>query len=328
MKRIQISSYGPPDVLEMAECEIPVLRDDEILVRVQYAGINPKDCLIRKGKFKTFTGKKFPLAIGNDFAGEVLRTGKSVVHVQAGDPVWGMLNGFRSGAYASVLSAKPDEVGLKPASLSFAQAAATPLAALTALQALRDLGGKNARTACINGASGGVGTFAVQIAKAFGMDVTAICSSRSADLCIKLGADHIIDYTATKINELQQPFDIFFDVFGNQSFPAARRLLNRKGVYISTIPKLPNFLQQFITYVSPGKKAKVILFKSNENDLGVLAQMIENGSISPVIDREYPLAEAADAHRYIETKRAHGKVVLAIPQENTSCVDEERYSAS
>ena len=313
MKAVLFFEYGAPGVLKISEIDLPEILDDELLIKVSCAAVNPKDCFIRKGKFKLFTGRKFPQTIGNDFAGEVVRTGKSVKNFQVGDRVYGMLNGWCSGAYAEFVAAKSTEIAHQPKLLSVEEAAATPLAALTALQALRDLGKiKPGSRICINGASGGVGTFAIQIARAFGGVVTAICSFRNIEFCKQLGADHTIDYTKTDIVDTGNQFDIFFDVFGNYSFSKVRKRLTPKGVYISTIPNIRNFFDHYRTKFSFGKTARVVIVNANSEDLNILAELIDTGKVKPVIDKIYPLEKAAEAHEYIQTKRARGKVLLAV----------------
>lgn len=313
MQQIRLTGFGGPEVLELAEVARPQPERGEVLVRLHAAGINPKDCMVRKGKFRAFTGARFPQGLGHDFAGEVVALGPGVSEPALETPVFGMRNGWRVGAYAEYAVARTDELAPMPAGLDWTQAAAVPLAALTALQALRDL----AHTApgdevLINGASGGVGTFAVQIAAALGARVTAVCSARNAELVRGLGASAVHDYNDADPLDLPARYDAFFDVFGNKSFPRARRRLKLRGTYVTTVPNAANVAWHLATRLSPLQRARLVVVKSRRADLATLAAWIEAGQLHPVVDRSYPLDQAGEAHAYIETKRARGKVVLVV----------------
>jgi len=313
VKAIQFDRYGAPAVLACREVAEPVCGPAQLLVRVHAAGVNPKDCLVRKGKFRWFTGRRFPLGVGHDFAGTIEAVGPQVHDFQAGDAVYGMTNGWHGRTYAEFLVAQPSETALKPASLGFAEAAAVPLAAMTALQALRDIGGVTpGQRVCINGSSGGVGTFAVQIAIILGAHVTAVCSGRNADLVRRLGAHQVLDYTHDDIRRLPEPVDVFFDVFGNGVFPEISPCLKPRGRFISTVPGLPILKWGLFSRLWPGPRAHLVIVKSCAADLQTLSGWIVEGRLHPVVDREYPLAEATQAHVYVETKRARGKVVLTV----------------
>lgn len=310
-RRIELPRFGPPEVLSLAEVPRPRPRRGEVLVRVHATGVNPKDCMVRKGKFRLFAGTRFPQSLGHDFAGEIAACGPGVDDPPPGTAVFGMRNGWRVGAYADHAIAEPDELAAMPGHLAWEQAAAVPLAAQTALQALRDLGGvKHGDRVLINGASGGVGTFAVQIARILGAHVTAVCSARNADLVRGLGADTIHDYAQSDPLTLVEAFDTWFDVFGNKSFPSARPALTRRGTYISTVPDGRSVGWHLATRLSPGRRGRLVVVRSRRRDLEALARWMEAGHLHPVIERTYPLAEAADAHALVETKRARGKVVL------------------
>ncbi len=313
MNAIVYNRYGPPEELCLKELPRPEPQRHEVLVEVHAAGINPKDCMVRKGKYRWFTGRKFPQIPGYDVAGIVVATGEAVKDFQPGDAVLGMVNGWKGGAYAEYMTLPASGLARKPANITFEEAAAVPMAGQTALQALRDIGKiKAGHIVIINGASGGVGTFAVQIAKTLGARVTAVCSHRNIELMHQLDADATIDYTQRDVLETAQQCDIFFDVFGNKSFSGVRPLLKWRGIYISTLPKLRNFRDAALTYLSPGKRARVVIVTSRRQDLALLAGWVESGKVRPVLDRVYPLRAVADAHRYLETKRARGKVVLQI----------------
>lgn len=285
----------------------------EVLVRVRAAAVNPKDCLVRKGKFRIFTGRRFPQGLGHDFAGEVAAVGSRITGIAPGDVVFGMTNGWRGRAYAEYLLASPDELAPKPAALDFIQAAAVPLAAQTALQALRDLGRIGAGSKiCINGASGGVGTFAVQIAAIFGAEITAICSSRNQDLVRGLGADQVLDYAGGDSLRRLPRCDIVFDVFGNQRYRDVAPHLASNGVFISTVPSRRIFIDRWLTPRHQGPRARLVIVRSRSADLIWLARQIEDGRLRPVVDRVMDLAAAGAAHAYVETRRARGKVVLRV----------------
>lgn len=311
MQRVQFNRYGAPDVLEMGTAPTPEPAAGEALVRVAAAAVNPKDCLVRKGKFRLITGKRFPQTLGQDFAGRIETLGAGVDDLHPGQHVFGMLNRWSGGAYAEYLRAPAGELAPMPETLSFEQAAAVPLAGMTALQALRDLAGlQEGRRVLINGASGGVGSFAVQIAKHLGATVTAVCSARNAELVAGLGADTVVDYRAIDPLDLRERFHVVFDVFGNKPYPRARHLLTARGVHVTTIPNAANVIRHLATRLSPLKRGLLVAVRSRRRDLDLLSDWIRAGRIHPVIDRSYPLAEAARAHAYIETKRARGKVVL------------------
>jgi NADPH:quinone reductase-like Zn-dependent oxidoreductase len=314
MKAIVYNRYGKPDVLEEQEVGIPSLPPDRILIKVYAAGVNPKDCLVRKGKFKLFTKKDFPKQLGYDFAGVVAETGQGIDIVKPGDAVYGMLNGWTGTTYAEYLIAAPDELSPMPDNLTFTQAAAVPLAAQTALQALRDIGKINSsHQVCINGASGGVGTYAVQIAKTFDAQVTGICSQANVGLITHLGADHTIDYHTQNILKQGKKYHIFFDVFGNFKFKKVKQILKPGGIYISTIPSPARLFKDLWHRINHfGKEERLVVVKSKTADLRFLKDLIEKEKLTPIVDKTFPLSQARDAHTYVETKRARGKIVLTV----------------
>jgi NADPH:quinone reductase-like Zn-dependent oxidoreductase len=313
LKAVLFDRYGPPEVLVVGQTALPARRGQEMLVRVHAAGVNPKDCLVRKGKFRWFTGRRFPLGLGHDFAGTVEAVPHRGNGFQVGDAVYGMTNGWKGRTYAEVVPVRPAEAALKPANLTFAQAAAVPLAAQTALQALRDIGCvTGGQRVVINGASGGVGTFAVQIACLLGAHVTAVCSGRNVDLVRGLGADRIVDYQQEDLRGHADAVDVFFDVFGNQRFPDIRPLLTPRGRFISTVPGLPIFKWGVLSRLRPGPGAHLVVVKSRARDLQTLSAWIEAGRLVPLVDRSFVLEDVQQAHAYIETKRARGKVVLKL----------------
>ena len=311
MRAVVLERYGGPEVLQEVSVPRPVPRRGQVLVRTRFIGVNPKDVIVRKGNFKALTGKRFPIIVGHDIAGEVVEAGVGA-DLAPGDLVFGMINDFAGRAYAEYAAVDSQQLAKAPASIDLSVAAAAPLAAQTALQALRDDAGvQPGQKVLINGASGGVGVFAVQIAKILGAEVTAVCSHRNVDLVAELGADRVIDYTATELVELDERFDAFFDVFGNYNFDKIKPLLGPRGTYVHTIPNARIFMEVARTFVRR-KRAKIVIVKSKRDQLDWIRQQIDGGHLRVVVDRSFPLSDAADAHRYMETKRARGKVVLEV----------------
>ncbi|PJF21509.1 MAG: zinc-binding alcohol dehydrogenase [Phototrophicales bacterium] len=311
MKAVVIYRYGKPDVLQIVDLPLPRIKPDEALIKVRFAAANPKDTFIRKGRFKLLTGWRFPLQLGSDLCGDVIEVGHQVNHIRVGDVVWGAVNGWRGGAHAEYIAIKGAWVAHKPTGISDAEAAALPLVSLTALQALKQF--KAGQRIFINGASGGVGTAAVQIAKVLGLHVTATCSERTVELVKSLGADELVDYTQQDIKRLDAQFDVFFDVFGNFHFSSVQGLLTHDGRYITTVPNPRNFwdaLRTRFTY----QTAQVIVVQSNIADLERLRNWVETGQLKPVIDSVYPLSDIRAVHEKLETKRTQGKIVLEIAQ--------------
>ncbi len=307
--------YGPPEVLEVRQLPSPQPGPNQVLVSVRAAALNPKDSLIRKGKFRRLTGNRFPRQLGFDVAGVVAALGQGVNRLQVGDEVFGMMNGWGGGTVAQQVCLLVSELALKPQGVSFEEAAAIPLSALTALQALRDEGkvGPNARV-LIHGASGGVGVHAIQLARILGAHVTTTSSAKNVDLCRELGAHEAWDYAERTGLEKHSDWNVFFDVFGNRSFGQVRGALAAKATYVSTVPSVRLILQQGLTRFF-GKRAKLVIVNSNTQDLELLARWIEEGKLKPVLDRVVPLIDVPAAQAHIETKRARGKVVIQMTSE-------------
>lgn len=311
MKAIRYRRYGPPEVLDWVDVPAPTVRPGHVLVRVCAASLNPKDCLARKGKFRALTGGRFPRACGYDFAGTVISVGKVGRPFKEGDEVFGMLNGWAGGAHAEQVLVPADEVAPRPESIALSDAAGLPLAGQTALQALRDLGRvRPGAHILVNGASGGVGTLAVQIGRALGARVTAVCSGRNAELVSSLGATAVLDHATFDVTALPDTYDVVFDVFGNRSFAEVLPGLAPGGVYVTTVPRLASIGRHLLSIVRPGRKAWLVMVRSKAADLMWLAREVEDGRLRPVIDRRLPMSESAAGHRYLETKRARGKVLL------------------
>jgi NADPH:quinone reductase-like Zn-dependent oxidoreductase len=314
MKAIVINAYGSPDVLELKEVAEPLLKDNEVRVRVKAVSLNAGDVYMMRGNpwlTRLMAGIPKPknYILGWDMAGVVEAVGQNVTQFRPGDEVYTAC----SSALAEVVNVAADKLALKPANLTFEQAAAVPTGALTALQGLRNVGKvQPGQKVLINGASGGVGTFAVQIAKALGAEVTGVCSPRNADLVRSLGADHIIDYTREDFTTGGRQYDVILDNVANHSFTALRRVLTPQGAII------PNSGHGGMTYVfkafllSPfvHQVKGMYVTKSSDTDLALLKEWIEAGKVKAVIDRTFPLCDTAAAFRYLEQEHARGKVVI------------------
>ena len=317
MRAILFTKYGSPDVLELKEVERPTPKDDEVLVQIHAAGANPLDWhKMRADPFlvRLSDGLQRPKEprLGADIAGQIEAVGRNVTGVRPGDEVFGEIGVGGFAEYVCV-PAKSSVVP-KPTNLSFVEAAAVPVAALTALQGLRDTGKiQSGQKVLINGASGGVGTFAVQMAQAFGGEVTGVCSTRNIDLVRSIGADHVIDYTQSDFTRTGQKYDLIFDAVGNRSVRDYRRALTPQGIgAVAGFTTIARALQVALLGTRGQQKISMFLAKPIQDDLLVIKDLLETGKIAPVIDRTYPLAQTADAIRYLETSRARGKVVITV----------------
>jgi NADPH:quinone reductase-like Zn-dependent oxidoreductase len=312
MKAVEYDRYGGSDVLVVREVASPVPRADEVLIRVHAAALNPKDILVRKGRFRLLSGRGFPRRMGYDWAGTVEAIGSNVRGVRIGEHRYGMIERWSAGAFAELVAVRLDETALMPPSLGFEEAAALPLTSLTALQALRDVARVRAgQRLLINGASGGVGVVAIQIAKALGCHVTTTSSERNLALCRSLGADDALDYGRVDAFSGARQFDAIFDVFGNRRFAQARRALSDRGIYVTTVPAKGIALDTARTLVSR-QRARLVVVHSRSLDLQLVSHFVQEGRLRPVIDRVMPMTEVAAANDYLATKRARGKIVLRI----------------
>ena len=321
MKAIVYTEYGSPDVLQFKDVEKPAPRDDEVLVKVHAASANPADWhLMRAEPFlaRLANGLLKPknTKLGADVAGQVEAVGSNVTQLQVGDDVFGEMPLNELGTFAEYVCAPEELLALKPARMTFEQAAAVPLAAFTALQGLRDKGQiQPGQRVLINGASGGVGTFAVQIAKSFGTEVTGVCSTRNLDMVRSIGADHVIDYTQEDFTQTAQRYDLIFDAVGNRSVSDYKRALSPNG--ICSVAGFTSLSRLFQIMLLGGKKVGMMkTAKANKEDLVFIKELLEAGKVVPVIDRCYPLAETAEAIRYLETGHARGKVVITVAHNN------------
>ena len=323
MKAIVQDTYGSPEVLELRDIDKPAVGDDEVLVRVRAAAVNPADWAIMGGlpyiARPVYGGLRKPKnrVRGTDVAGEVEAVGTSVTRFRPGDAVFG----WCTGAFAEYASVADDALEPMPANLTFEQAAAAPLAGFVALQALRDKGKVRAgQKILVNGASGGIGTFAVQIAKSFGADVTGVCSTRNVDLVRSIGADHVIDYTREDFTQTGQRYDLILDNVGNHSLSDLRRALTPAGTLVPNSGGFDNrwfaSLGRVVSalVVSPfvSQTLRPFVMSPKHADLVVLKDLMEAGKVTPVIDRTYPLSEVPQALGYVGGGHARGKVVITV----------------
>jgi len=322
MKAIVYTKYGSADVVQLRDIEKPAPKDNEVLVKVMAASANAYDWhflsadifLIRLmgGLLKPKNNR-----LGADMAGRVEAVGSAVKQFKPGDEVFGEIGAWGNGAFAEYVCVPERAFALKPANLSFEQAAAVPMAAITALQGLRDAGQIQAgKKVLINGASGGVGTFAVQIAKYFGAEVTAVCSTDKMEMVRSLGADHVIDYTREYFTKNDQRYDLILAVNGYHPISAYKRALNPLGIYVMAGGSMAQIFQAMLLgsrmSEKGGRKMGAVSAKINQKDLAVLKELLEAGKIAPVIDRCYPLSEAAEALRYLGEGHARGKIVITM----------------
>jgi NADPH:quinone reductase-like Zn-dependent oxidoreductase len=329
MKAFRFCEYGPPDVLKLEEVEKPVPKENELLVRVRAAALNAIDVGIVRGPLlgRLIFGLRKPAFTGfaRDFAGVVEAAGNNVTEFKPGDEVFGL----RGGAVAEYLCARKDRVVLKPANITFEQASAVPLAGLTALQGLKTGKIHAGQKVLINGASGGVGTFALQIAKAFDTEVTAVCSTRNVDIARTLGADHVIDYTKEDFTKRAERYDLLFDNVNNHSFSERRRILKPGGICVlagfgGTAPSqgqvmgriARGFGDAFLSRFTDQKFERYTT-TANQADLRFLSDLMAQSKVTPFVEKTYRLSETAEALRYFNEGHARGKLVIAIGEEPT-----------
>jgi len=323
MKAIIHTQYGPPDVLELIELEKPAPRDDEVLVKIHAASVNAYDWhLLTADIFlvRLMGGgllKPKDTSMGADIAGQVEAVGVNVKQFIQGDEVFGDIAGSGQSGFAEYCCVREKQLALKPANLSFEQAAAVPMAGITALQGLRDKGQiKPGQKVLIQGASGGVGTFAVQIAKYYGAEVTAVTSTGNVDQARALGADHVIDYKKEDFTKSGQQYDLILAANGHHTLSAYKRALTPKGIYVMAGGTFAQIFQSML--LGPrysekgGRQLGGVSAKQSQDDLAFLRELLDAGKVIPVIDRRYPLSEAIEAVRYLGTGHARGKVVITM----------------
>jgi NADPH:quinone reductase-like Zn-dependent oxidoreductase len=326
MKAIVCTKYGPPDVLQLKEVEKPTPKDNEVLVKIHATSVHIGDWRLRsftvpplfRLPFRISVGFRGPRKkiLGEELAGEIEAVGKDVNRFKEGDQVFGD-TGAVLGAYAEYVCL-PEKATLatKPAGMTYEEAAAGPVSTLAALYYLRRGGIQSGQKVLINGASGALGTAAVQLAKHFGAEVTAVCSTANLELVKSLGADKVIDYTKEDFTKNGETYDIIFVAVGKRPFSQCKGSLKQRGVFLLSVPTLAILLQTLWTSMIGSKKAILGVPKSSIEDLVFLKELIEAGKIKPVIDRRYPLAQIAEAHRYVDTGRKKGNVVITVEHDN------------
>jgi NADPH:quinone reductase-like Zn-dependent oxidoreductase len=325
MKAAVYTSYGSPEVVHIAEVEKPVPKDDQVLIKVRTASVNPLDWRLMKGEPRVMRIMprlmKMPIGRpGVDVAGVVEAVGSKVTQFKPGDPVFGSC----PAAIAEYACARERGIAKKPESVSFEQAASVNVAGLTALQGLRDKGKIQAGSkVLVNGAAGGVGTFAVQIGKSFGAHVTGVCSTRNVEMVRSIGADEVIDYTWHDFTANDQHYDLILDCIGNHAFSECRRVLSPKARFVmiggphdlSVTQLMAAPIKALVLSVFVSQKAVPFIAKANQGDLTFLGELITSGKLTPVIDKTYPLSEAAAAIQHVEGGHARGKVVVTLSAE-------------
>ena len=327
MKAIVYTHYGSPDVLELKEVAKPTPKDDEVLVHIQAVGVNAADVHLLSGKpfLMRLMGvgllKPKHTILGADIAGRVEAVGTNVTQFRPGDEVFGDISGCGWGGFAEYVCARATALVAKPTNVTFEEAAAVPMAAVTALQGLRAKGHiQPGQQVVVNGASGGVGTFAVQIAKSFGAHVTAVCSTRNVAMARSLGADQVIDYTQADFTQNGQQYDLILAANGYHALSDYKRALSPKGMYVMTGGSGNQLFEVMLQgpWMSRtgGKKMGNLMAKPNHRDLAFLQALLQAGKVKSVIDRRYPLREGAEALRYLAEGHAQGKVVITVEQNN------------
>jgi len=330
MKAIVYTEYGPPEVLQLKEVETPAPGDKEVLIRIRAISVNVGDVWARN--FKAISPRKFSMPLplwlpvrmmfgfsnpkinilGSEFAGDVEAVGRDVRHFRAGDPVFGY-RGPNMGANAEYLCMSADGlVAIKPASMSYEQAATVPYGALTALSLLRKVNLQPGQKVLINGASGAIGSAAVQLAKYFGVDVTGVCSTPGLETVKALGADRVIDYTREDFTRNGETYDLIFDIMGRSSFSRCKGSLRPDGRYLLASFKTHHLFQMLWTSLTGGRKVVCALSSERPQDLVFIRELAEAGKIKSIVDRRYPLEQAAEAHRYFESGDKKGKVILTV----------------
>ncbi len=319
MKAVVYTKYGSPDVLQLKEVEKPIPKDNEVLIKVHAASVNYSDWAFVRGKpflVRLFQGLLKPKnkILGADIAGQVEAVDRNVTQFQPGDEVYGDLSGCGWGGFAEYVSVPENALALKPTSATFEEAAAVPQAGLVALQGLRDKGQiQPKQKVLINGASGGNGTIAVQIAKSFGAEVTGVCSTRNLDMVRSIGADHVIDYTQEDFIKTGHRYDLILDIFAYRSISDYKHALSPKGIYVLAGGSIIRILQAAMT---GGKKMLNYEAKPNQEDLVFIKELLEAGKVVPVVDRGYLLSEVAEAVWYYGEGHGTGKVVITVEHNN------------
>lgn len=328
MKAVIWTRYGPPDVLQLAEIGKPVPKDDQVLIKVHAATVTAGDCEMRsmtlpawiRPAMRLYVGFRRPTrktTLGQELAGEIEAAGKDVTRFAVGDQVFAQ-TGFAFGAYAEYICLPDDgAIALKPANMTYAEAAAVPTGGLEALHFLTKAALQPGESILINGAGGSIGTFAVQLAKHYGAEVTAVDSATKLEMLRAIGADHVIDYRQQDFTRNGQTYDVIFDIVGKSSFAGSIASLKENGRYLVANPSLSLLLRGRWTSRSSSKRVILEMTSQTSEDLAILRELIEAGQLKSIIDRRYPLAQTADAHRYVETGNKAGNVIIQVVAEQT-----------
>jgi len=324
MKAIIYEKYGPPDVLKLKEVEKPTPKDNEVLIKVHAASLNYADWAFVRGKpfLVRLMGagllKPKNTILGSDIAGRIEAVARNVKRFQSGDEVFGDISECGWGGFAEYVSVPENVLALKPASTTFEEAAAVPQAATVALQGLRDKGQiQPGQKVLINGASGGIGTFAVQIAKSFGAELTGVCSTRNLNMVRSIGADQVIDYTQEDFTQNEQQYDLILDIVANRSISDYTRALSPKGNYVAVAFNPGTLFLGSLISMTGSKKVGSLLHRSNQKDLVFMKELLEAGKVVSIIDRRYPLSEVAEAIRHYGEGHSRGKVVITLEHART-----------
>jgi len=312
MKKVIYNLFGDEDVLQIVEQKIPAPKPDQVLIRVKAVSINPLDWKIYRGEQKLMSGSKFPKSIGIDFSGIVEQPGARSTRFKTGDEVMGVLNGFKEGALAEYLVINETDLTIKPANTTFEQAAALPLTGISALQIIDQLAGiTNGQDVLINGATGGIGVFAVQIAKIRGARITAVVGSNGAAEAKKWGAESVIDHHKQDIKHLNKKFDAVIDLSTKLSFKAAKPLMKNKAVFVTTLPSPLTLIGSFFNNLFSSKKLKVLIVKPSTEGLATLKELAEKG-LTIVLDKTYHFDQVKNAYRESSRGRIFGKSVILV----------------
>ncbi|MFC1754729.1 NAD(P)-dependent alcohol dehydrogenase [Thermoproteota archaeon] len=310
MKAAAYRRTGPPEVIEVIEKDKPIAKDNEVLVRVYASSVNPVDTMLRRSKAFSFFARTGDNIVGSDLSGIIESAGRNVTTLKKGDEIYGFR---RAGATAEYSTIQVKKVAIKPKNMTFEQAAAVPLAGLTALQALHNIGKiQSGQNVLINGATGGVGSYAVQIAKSYDTNVTGVTSESNLKLAESLGADNVINYNKENFTNSKDKFDIILDAAAKSNFSKCQNILNNNGIFISTRFGARLLLNILLTSIVGNKKAKTVMVNSNTKDLDTLTNLIENDKIISVIEKTFPIDKTSDAHAHIEKGHTKGKIVINI----------------
>lgn len=313
MKAIITKSYGSVDVLNIENIDLPSIQEDEILVQVKAASINPLDWRIRTGEMKIMTGKTPPRILGSDYAGIVNKVGKNIKKYKIGDEVFGLIDivKVKEGTYAEYVKVKENDISIKPGNSSYEESASLPLVSLTSYQALLNVAKtKKESNVLINGCAGGVGSAAVQIAKALGHNTTGICSTANVDFAKTLGVDNVIDYKKENVLSKKEKYDVIFDTVGNLKFSKSKNILKTGGVYVTTAVTLPAMLFTPIANIFRAKKSKLVIVKPNSGNLSEIRKMVENKGLKGRISKVFSFNDIQKAHLMSQKGGFNGKLVL------------------